>query len=181
MFTQVFIVLLVLLVIYYAALIAMDLYKQKLEADSKKDAVDEVEIDISDEASEFQPKEILREEKKTDVPSKDSSETPPQEKSDNSGETSDAEEEPKEEKKSVLDQPTDVLVNTLGRIPEDIIEGMMTPTEGHEIQTQSSTALRMPVSDDGMTVDELLNQVEFFSQKGNSEMGNIIYECTERA
>ena len=181
MFTQVFIVLLVLLVIYYAALIAMDLYKQKLEADSKKDAVDEVEIDISDEASEFRPTEILREEKKTDIPTKDNSEISPQEKSVNPEEHSDSEEEPKAEKKSVLDQPTEVLTDTLGIIPEDIIKGMNAPNEGSEMQIQPSTALRAPISDDGLTVEGLLEQVEIWSQKGNSELGNIIYECLDRA
>ena len=59
MFIKIFIIMVILLAIYYAVVIAMDLYKAKLGEENEQ-STDEVEIDISDAASGFQPIEILK-------------------------------------------------------------------------------------------------------------------------
>lgn len=61
-FGDIFPLLLVLLILYYAAIIAMDLYKSKLEKEAEKEKNTEEDIDISDEAATFQPIRIRRDE-----------------------------------------------------------------------------------------------------------------------
>lgn len=68
-FGDIFPLLLVLLILYYAAMIAMDLYKAKLEKEAEKEKNTEEDIDISDEAASFQPIQIRRDEPKITVPS----------------------------------------------------------------------------------------------------------------
>ncbi len=63
-FGDIFPLLLVLLILYYAAMIAMDLYKAKQEKEAQKDKDTEEDIDISDEAATFQPIRIRRDEPK---------------------------------------------------------------------------------------------------------------------
>lgn len=67
-FGDIFPLLLVLLILYYAAMIAMDLYKAKLEKEAGKEKNTEEDIDISDEAASFQPIQIRRDEPKKPVP-----------------------------------------------------------------------------------------------------------------
>ena len=66
-FGDIFPLLLVLLILYYAAMIAMDLYKAKLEKEAEKEKNTEEEIDISDEAATFQPIRIRRDDPKKPV------------------------------------------------------------------------------------------------------------------
>lgn len=63
-FGDIFPLLLVLLILYYAAMIAMDLYKAKLEKEAEKEKNTEEDIDISDEAANFQPIRITRDDPK---------------------------------------------------------------------------------------------------------------------
>ena len=63
-FGDIFPLLLVLLILYYAAMIAMDLYKARLEKEAEKEKNTEEEIDISDEAATFQPIRIRRDDPK---------------------------------------------------------------------------------------------------------------------
>lgn len=63
-FGDIFPLLLVLLILYYAAMIAMDLYKAKLEKEAEKENNTEEDIDISDEAATFQPIRITRDDPK---------------------------------------------------------------------------------------------------------------------
>lgn len=63
-FGDIFPLLLVLLILYYAVIIAMDLYKSKLEKEAEKEKNTEEDIDISDEAATFQPIRIRRDESK---------------------------------------------------------------------------------------------------------------------
>lgn len=67
-FGDIFPLLLVLLILYYAAMIAMDLYKARLEKEAEKEKNTEEDIDISDEAAAFQPIRIRRDEPKKLTP-----------------------------------------------------------------------------------------------------------------
>lgn len=66
-FGDIFPLLLVLLILYYAAMIAMDLYKARLEKEAEKEKNTEEEIDISDEAATFQPTRIRRDDPKKPI------------------------------------------------------------------------------------------------------------------
>ena len=66
-FGDIFPLLLVLLILYYAAMIAMDLYKARLEKEAEKEKNTEEEIDISDEAATFQPIRIRRDDPKKPI------------------------------------------------------------------------------------------------------------------
>lgn len=59
-FGDIFAVLVVLLVLYYVAMIALDIYKENLKKQSEKEKEPEVDIDISDEAGTFTPIQVRR-------------------------------------------------------------------------------------------------------------------------
>lgn len=59
-FGDIFAVLVVLLVLYYVAMIALDIYKENLKKQSEKEKEPEVDIDISDEAGTFTPIQVSR-------------------------------------------------------------------------------------------------------------------------
>lgn len=59
-FGDIFAVLVVLLVLYYVAMIALDIYKENLKNQSEKEKEPEVDIDISDEAGTFTPIQVSR-------------------------------------------------------------------------------------------------------------------------
>lgn len=59
-FGDIFAVLVVLLVLYYVAMIALDIYKENLKNQSEKEKEPEVDIDISDEAGTFTPIQVRR-------------------------------------------------------------------------------------------------------------------------
>lgn len=59
-FGDIFTVLVVLLVLYYVAMIALDIYKENLKKQSEKEKEPEVDIDISDEVGTFTPIQVRR-------------------------------------------------------------------------------------------------------------------------
>lgn len=59
-FGDIFAALVVLLVLYYVAMIALDIYKENLKKQSEKEKEPEVDIDISDEAGTFTPIQVRR-------------------------------------------------------------------------------------------------------------------------
>lgn len=189
MFTKILIALIVLLIIYYIVMIALDIYKAKLEEESKKTAVDEVEIDITEEASGFTPTEISRDEQKSSTAKQPVQET--EENFDSYEEESgpadvDDFSEGVGSQKSLLDEDTDVLLDTLGVIPDEVRLNHPNKDKASDKGEKSDYAdsfkeLRKPVSDDGIEVSELLTQVELIAQKGKSDMGDIIFMCNDDA
>lgn len=69
-FGDIFAVLVVLLVLYYVAMIALDIYKENLKKQSEKEKEPEVDIDISDEAGTFTPIQVRRDDIKPVTQSK---------------------------------------------------------------------------------------------------------------
>ncbi len=81
-FGDIFAVLVVLLVLYYVAMIAMDIYKEKLKKLSEKEKDSEVDIDISDEAGTFTPIQVSRDDIKPVIQNRQESVQQPKEASD---------------------------------------------------------------------------------------------------
>lgn len=166
MFINIFIVMLIALGLYYTALIIYDLYiNARIEEQNSN--TDEVEIDISDEVAEFEPTEIVREEKKQNNIEDD---TEPVEINPDSSDSNYSEDERTYDQQSLLNEDTDYLLNSLGIIPDDIRQGFEESESKHR---------RRPVCDEGIEVSELVAQVENLAQKGQSDMGDIIFRCTE--
>ena len=102
-FGDIFPLLLVLLILYYAAIIAMDLYKSKLEKEAEKEKNTEEDIDISDEAATFQPIRIRRDEPQNTVSA--STEESPVDKKDDVGVTPNGDKPTEGQKKDSTMQP----------------------------------------------------------------------------
>lgn len=189
MFLSIFSILFLLLCIYYGILIAFDLYNQKMQAQTEANSKEEMEIDISQEASEFTPMEIQREESKIKIGNAEHEEEITVELIDEDTESSQKEIEEnslnneyniKNGLKSFLNEDTETLIQTLGRIPDDYIK----PTGETSSSEETNPRLRLRrriVSDSGIEVTDLIEEVEKFSQKGESDLGNIIYECHKSA
>lgn len=191
MFIKIFIIMVILLAIYYAVVIAMDLYKAKLGEENEQ-STDEVEIDISDAASGFQPIEILKDDQQK-APQKDEN---IHEGSDgNIVEDLNDEPEALYEQGQVPEEEYETLASTLGQIPDDVRseysekeENKPSEETAHDeineglfARQDEMPALRRPISDDGVEVDVLVSQIETLSQKGESDLGDIIHQCNEAA
>lgn len=137
-FGDIFAVLVVLLVLYYVAMIALDIYKENLKKQSEKDKDPEVDIDISDEAGTFTPIQVSRDDIKpvttpknqpentdnTDSKSKESE--PDKAKPDESRESSEKKDKPetpeKKETPSDSDKPNDAYDPKSWEIPQSVID-----------------------------------------------------------
>lgn len=74
-------ILLVCLVLYYAAMIALDIYKSTMAKSAEQESRSEEEIDISDEARTFKPVFVSRDEPAKEIPSAENTETTPEQPS----------------------------------------------------------------------------------------------------
>lgn len=185
MFLRIVLIMLVLFVMYYIVMISLDLYRAKLDDQMKANADNEQEIDISEEVSQFSPTEITREEKK---PVNNQSPISNDDMIHDNIEDIVSDEvvpdnvypefENHETEKSLLNEDTDTLLDTLGQIPEDIRDSSL-PNQNQEYET--SDYRRSAISDDGVEVSELLSKIEELAQKGKSDMGDIIYMCQDAA
>lgn len=172
MFFHIFLYMVAALVLYYVVLIAMDLHRANLEEKAKESATDEVEIDISEEASDFKPTEITRSPKpESQIQLEEPFHYEGNDKEDESYPESEITYTDQGEEKSLLNEDTETLLETLGRIPDDLFED----ANGY------STSFRQPVMTDGIEVNELLSMVDQLAQKGESELGDLIYKCQEAA
>lgn len=68
-------ILLVCLVLYYAAMIALDIYKARMAKSAEQESRSEEEIDISDEARTFKPMLVSRDEPAKESPLAENTET----------------------------------------------------------------------------------------------------------
>lgn len=159
MFSTIFVILLVLLITYYAVMIAMDLGKAK--AEEKSNADNEIEIDISEEISEFKPVEISR---------KQATEIRSESTTDNRN-SPDIEQQEEQYYMATHGHHMDIeaMMETLGNIPAELRNG------------ENSGLCKEPVLTDGLEVEDLLSCVEELATKGKSSLGDIIYECQTAA
>lgn len=71
-------ILWVCLVLYYAAMIALDIYKATMAKSAEQESRNEEEIDISDEAQTFKPVFVSRDDPAKEGPSEENTETTPE-------------------------------------------------------------------------------------------------------
>lgn len=158
MYMQVIGVLVVILLLYYAAMIALDIQKQKAAKNAELENSPEVDIDISDEAETFKLVMITRDEPQkassaqpdnnTEAVSELSSETVP-----NNGEDF-AQEDAAFNDRSTSEQEPSFMEESFRR-----------------------PGYREPVITDGIMVERLLETVNRIAETGESDLGNLIYRC----
>ena len=152
----------VLLLLYYMCMISYDIYKQKnIDAENKDN---EEEIDISGEANTFAVTHISRKTSQSLSTNLTSEEI--------NKETNDEDIEPEvtENELKVTEDNFNVLLSTLGMIPNEVRFAEGNPTN-----------IRQPIMTGFMSPDELVNIVHEKSKEGNSDMGDIIAECQNAA
>lgn len=206
-FGDIFPMLLVLLILYYAAMIAMDLYKAKLEKEAEKEKNTEEDIDISDEAASFQPIQIRRDEpkkpattssddKKSDDKNSDEKKSDVKEDTatDNETNTSKSEDSLNNPEQASIDKPkADPFDLEAYRIPDEVLaehrkehpelseskESFSKPTAALEPQSSVSKkkALRAPVMSGGFTAEELVSKVVDISSGITTDLQNFMYKC----
>lgn len=157
---QIIFFLFVVLLIYYAGMIALDLYKARMAQAAEQEGQEEEDIDISDEAKNFQPIKITRDEpKKTDEEqqNKEKQEDNLENHSENDSENSTGDEAvPSNETQSNEETPnTDKQAEKPFRRP----------------------SYREAIMTDGIEVESLMEQVNLLAEKGTSDLGALICTC----
>lgn len=158
MYMQVIGVLVVILLLYYATMIALDIRKQKATRNAELENSPEVDIDISDEAETFKPVMITR-----DEPQKASSAQP----DNNTEAVSEQSSENVPDNGEEFSQEDAVFNDrsTSEQEPSFIEEPFRRP------------GYREPVITDGVVVERLLETVNRIAETGESDLGNLIYRC----
>ena len=158
MYMQVIGVLVVILLLYYATMIALDIRKQKAARNAELENSPEVDIDISDEAETFKPVMITR-----DEPQKVSSAQP----DNNTEAVSEQSSENVPDNGEEFSQEDAVFNDrsTSEQDPSFIEEPFRRP------------GYREPVITDGVVVERLLETVNRIAETGESDLGNLIYRC----
>ena len=164
MYMQVIGVLVVILLLYYATMIALDIRKQKAARNAELENSPEVDIDISDEAETFKPVMITR-----DEPQKASSTQP-----DNNTE-------------AVSEQSSETVHDNREDFSQEDAVFNDRSTSGQESSFIEDSSLmeepfrrpgyREPVITDGVVVERLLETVNRIAETGESDLGNLIYRC----
>lgn len=174
-------ILFVLFALYYAGMIAMDLYKMKMTKESEKEKEKETEIDISDEVENFKTIHVSRE----------TSESRPLAKPDESKTT-------KEKEKTVVNKPegekqketpkskvadskqssepaqaetVDDFPDTVPEEPEHINEPVS------KKDPQRIPNYRMPIMLGALTVDDIISDVKRRCNGDESALSGIIHSC----
>ena len=191
MYGQIISFLFVLLIIYYAVMIFLDIQKAKAEKAAELDKNSEEDIDISDEASTFQPVLITRDEPKKDEPgeSTDVSSSEPethQEVEGNHSEESNPEEEPKHGEKQ---EPRKVYIHN----PDAMPKPQTTPSpstepvepleSGHDDKPKESQKpfrgpqYREATMTGGYDIEAILDHVNQVAESGVGPLGSVIYKA----
>lgn len=182
MYMQVLGVLVVLLLLYYAAMIALDIQKAKAAKAAELENSSEVDIDISDEAETFKPVMISRDEPikavtDTSIDSENRNETAPNldslsENREEIAETFDV---------AVEEAPSDAYSEEIHS--EETFANEI-PQRSQQSDPESSIeepfrrpGYREPVMTDGVPVEVLLDTVNRLAETGESDLGNLIYRC----
>ncbi len=184
-----------LLILYYVVMILLDIQKAKAAKAAEMEKNPEEEIDISDEANTFQPIVISRDEPKK-------SQAAGQETEEKTGESAgqsksedchqpDTNESDRDKKESPVDKPAQnngthvtppaspAIPETEKRKPESEDTGKKDMTEDGKRQDVPfrREGYREPLMTGGLTVDELLLEVDELVETGSGPLGEIIYEC----
>lgn len=182
MYGQIISILFLLLVLYYVAMILLDIQKDRAMKAAELEKNNEEEIDISDEASSFKPVVITREDspKKTpaDLPDNKGNKSDKRENSNKqqneNKQNSDNEKQPenKEQSTSTDDAPKtkpETKPETATPTPENV----ETPGE----KDFCRPGYREATMTDYVYVEILMEEVDTLAETGSSDLGNIIYCC----
>lgn len=145
---QVVTLLFVALLGYYAFLIVTDLQKAKAAQMAELENHMEEDIDISDEAQNFQPKKVGREEEKK-------------------------EEQPTNKEVST---DADSLQNPSSPSEPAQAANCQEETAAPE-KPFHRPGYREAIMTDGILVEELFKQIEKLAETGSSDLGDVIYQC----
>lgn len=195
MYGQIISFLFVLLILYYVVMILLDIQKAKAVKAAEMEKNPEEEIDISDEANTFQPIVISREEPKK-------SQATEQETEEKTGESagqsksedcrqSETNESDKDKKESPVDKPSQENAapvtppagpanqDTDKKKPEtdDTVKKDMPEDEKRQSVPFRREGYREPLMTGGLTVDELLLEVDELAETGSGPLAEIIHEC----
>ena len=183
MYGQIILFLFGLLVLYYAVMIFLDIQKAKAEKAAQLEKNKEEIIDISDEAGQFQPVIISRDETKKPKPietSENKEEEEPQKEEekqekdskDKSSESHEEENERKEEPKKVYIHNPDAMPMPKPLVTEEKAEPSPTPQK-----TFRSPNYRGTTMTDAYDVDSILQHVNQVAETGQGLLGDVIYSC----
>lgn len=194
-YRQIVFILFILLLLYYAGMIVMDLLQAKAAKTAELDNLSEEGIDISDEAKNFKPVQVSRDDPKKkeavppvhdtvpdEVPENgdgETVETGPADhednlKTDGTGSQEEAEDEREEvnetEAESGERTPTSEIAEpeSTGQPEEDLTE-----------QPARSLGYREAIMTGGIKVEKIIEIVNQITDDSNSEVGAIIYSCQE--
>lgn len=176
MYMQVVGVLVVILTLYYAAMIALDIQKQKAAKAAEQEKASEVDIDISDEAETFKPVLISRDEpaKVKDTIEETPEENCNQNQDSSTTESSDSSGVGKWEKEENAQGESDF---------DEKPDSQKEPSKNEERKNQDDAPVfirpgyREPVMTDGVEVEELINQVNKVAETGQTDLGLLVYRC----
>ncbi len=190
-----------LLILYYVVMILLDIQKAKAAKAAEMEKNPEEEIDISDEANTFQPIVISRDEPKKSQGAgqeteEKTGESAGQSKSEDCHQP-DTNESDRDKKESPVDKPVQENAtpatpaappvspanptnpDTENRKPESDETGKKDMAEDNKRQDVPfrREGYREPLMTGGLTVDELLLEVDELVETGTGPLGEIIYEC----
>lgn len=184
-----------LLILYYVVMILLDIQKAKAAKAAELEKNPEEEIDISDEANTFQPIVISRDEpKKPQAPGQETEEkngeSAGQSKSEDCRQ-SDTNESDKDKKESPVDKPSqeyaapvtppaspaDQDTDKKKTESDDTVKKDMAEDEKRQSVPFRREGYREPLMTGGLTVDELLLEVDELAETGSGPLAEIIHEC----
>ena len=191
MYGQIISFLFVLLIIYYAVMIFLDIQKAKAEKAAELDKNSEEDIDISDEASTFQPVLITRDEPKKDESgeSTDDSKSEPethQEVEEDHSEESNPEEEPKHGEK---EEPRKVYIHNPDAMPKpqttpspstEPVESLESEHDDKPKESQKpfrGPQYREATMTGGYDIEAILDHVNQVAESGVGPLGSVIYKA----
>ena len=191
MYGQIISFLFVLLIIYYAVMIFLDIQKAKAEKAAELDKNSEEDIDISDEASTFQPVLITRDEPKKDESgeSTDDSKFEPethQEVEEDHSEESNPEEEPKHGEK---EEPRKVYIHNPDAMPKpqttpspstEPVESLESEHDDKPKESQKpfrGPQYREATMTGGYDIEAILDHVNQVAESGVGPLGSVIYKA----
>lgn len=169
---QIVFILFILLLLYYAGMIVMDLMQAKAAQAAEHDNQTEEDIDITDEAETFRPIRVSRDEPKQKQTAAISDDTGHTEEGADSQEKAEdeTEEENEEEAESGEEAPT-------ADNEETSDETTTVSDENLTEQPVHTPGYREAIMTDGIEVEKLLEAINRLALDGTSVLGAIIYSC----
>lgn len=159
---QIIFFLFVVLLIYYAGMIALDLYKARMAQAAEQEGQKEEDIDISDEAKNFQPIKITRDEQKK-----------PDEEKQNEQQEEKQEDNPKNNSEGHSENKTGESSSS----NETQSNGETPNADKQEEKPFRRPGYREAIMTDGIEVESLMEQVNQLAEKGTSDLGALICTC----